>query len=235
MILQHGYKQAHRNHTLFYKRQSTGITILIVYIDDIVLNGDDRMDVQLIKKRLATEFNLKDLGNLRYILGMEIARNQTSISILQPKYTLDLLKEMGMLGSKPVGTSIDPNIKLETKPEDSPVEKGQYQHLVRKLIYLPHIRPDISIAMGCFSRFMHATSETRMHAINRILKYLKGMLRIGLFFKKNAERGVQLYTGADWAGSSEDRRSTSSYRTFVWGNLVTWRSKKQTMVARSSA
>ena len=70
---------------------------------------------------------------------------------------------------------------------------------------------------------------------SRVLRYLKGSPGRGLFFKKNSSRGVEAYTDADWAGSVTDRRSTSGYCSFVWGNLVTWRSKKQSVVARSSA
>ncbi|XP_073041739.1 uncharacterized protein [Primulina eburnea] len=107
-----GFKQAQVDHTLFYKRQSIGITILIVYVDDIVLTGDAKLEMQRIKAELAREFDMKDLGNLRFFLGMEIARNKDSISMSQRKYTLDLLKETGMLGSKLVDTPMDANLKL---------------------------------------------------------------------------------------------------------------------------
>ena len=76
-VRHHGYKQAQADHTLFYKRQPTRITILIVYVDDIVLTGDDKKEIQGIKEKLAAEFELKDLGSLRYFLGMEVARNKT--------------------------------------------------------------------------------------------------------------------------------------------------------------
>lgn len=234
-ILNFGYKQAHSDHTLFFKRQHTGLTILIVYVDDIVLTGDDKTEIQSVKNKLAAEFELKDLGNLRYFLGMEVARNRTGISVSQRKYTLDLLKETGFLGSRPVDTPMDPSLKLETKAGDPPVDKGRYQRLVGKLIYLSYTRPDIAFAVSCVSQFMHSPSEIHMQAIHRVLKYLKGTPGLGLLFKKNTHRGVELFTDADWAGSAEDRRSTSGYCTFVWGNLVTWRSKKQSVVARSSA
>lgn len=218
---QHGYKQTQSDHTLFYKRQSTGITILIVYVDDIVLTGDDKVEIQQIKKQLAAEFEMKDLGNLRYFLGMEVARNQTGVSVSQRKYTLDFLNETGMLGAKPVETPMDANIKLETNSEDEPVDKGRYQRLVGRLIYLSYTRPDIAFAISSVSRFMHSPSNTHLQAVYRILKYLKGTPERGLLFKKNSEKGIQVYTDADWAGSADDRKSTSGYCSFVWGNLVT--------------
>ncbi|EXB75222.1 hypothetical protein L484_026004 [Morus notabilis] len=82
---------------------------------------------------------------------------------------------------------------------------------------------------------MHSPYEEHLEAAYRILRYLKNSLEKGLFFEKNEQRGIETYTDADWAGSTLDRRSTSGYYTFVWGNLVTWRSKKQNEVARSSA
>ena len=189
-VRQHGYKQTQADHTLFYKRQPTGITILIVYVDDIVLTGDDRKEIQQIKKQLATEFEMKDLGNLRYFLGMEVARNQTGVSISQRKYTLDLLKETGMMGVKPVDTPMDANVKLEMRTEDEPVDKGRYQRLVGRLIYLSYTRPDIAFAVSCVSQFMHSPSNTHMQAVYRILKYLKGTPGRGLLFKKNSGRGL---------------------------------------------
>ena len=100
-----------------------------------MLIGDDRAEIEAIKSKLAEEFEMKNLDNLRYLLGMEIARTKDAISVSQRKYTLDLLKEIGMLGSKPANTPMDPNVKLELLIEDKPVDKEQYQRLVGKLIY----------------------------------------------------------------------------------------------------
>ena len=93
-------------------------------MDDIILTRDDKREVQRIKTELAAKFEMKDLGNLWHFLEMEVARNPTGVSISQQKYTLDLLKEIGMIGAKPVETPMDPNVKLETKPEDAPIEKS---------------------------------------------------------------------------------------------------------------
>ena len=104
-----------------------------------------------------------------------------------------------------------------------------------KLIYLGHTRPDIAYAVSVVSQFMHAPSEAHMDAVNRILRYLKSAPGRGLMFSRHDHLDIEGHTDADWAGSVTDRRSTSGYFTFMGGNLVSWRSKKQNVVSRSSA
>ena len=90
---------------------------MIVYVDDIILTGDDMTEIERLKKALASEFEIKDLGELKYFLGMEFARSKKGIFVSQRKYVLDLLKETGLMGCKPAETPIEPNLKLEaTKP-----------------------------------------------------------------------------------------------------------------------
>ena len=128
-IQHHGFIQAQVDHTMSYKKQAMGITILIVYVDDFffffLMDKETCIDKKNskaaqkytghIKTRLAEEFDMKDLGNLRYFLGMEITRNDYAISVSQRKYTLDLLKETDMMASKPTDTPMDSNVKLEKK------------------------------------------------------------------------------------------------------------------------
>ncbi|RVW34323.1 Retrovirus-related Pol polyprotein from transposon RE1 [Vitis vinifera] len=161
---------------------------------------------QNLKKYLSEEFEVKDLGNLKYFLGMEVARSRKGIVVSQRKYILDLLKETGMLGCKPIDTPMDSQKKLGIEKE-----------------------------MSAVSQFMHSPTEEHMEAVYRILRYLKMTPGKGLFFRKTENRDTEVYSDADWAGNIIDRRSTSGYCSFVWGNLVTWRSKKQSVVARSSA
>ncbi|KAK2999542.1 hypothetical protein RJ639_023205 [Escallonia herrerae] len=180
------------------------------------------------------EFELKDLGALRYFLGMEVARSKSGITVSQRKYVLDLLRDTGMLGCRPAETPMEPNAKLDIEGGKD-VDREQYQRLVGKLIYLSHTRPDIAFDVSVISQFMHSPKKKHLDAVYGVLRYLKGTPGKGLFFKKENDRMVEIYTDADWAGSSVDRRSISGYCTYVWGNLVTWRSKKQPVVARSSA
>ncbi|CAN1305751.1 Copia protein [Linum perenne] len=231
-----GYKQCQTDHTLFVKHNTGGkISILIVYVDDIIITGDDYTEIADLKKKLAAEFEIKDLGHLKYFLGMEIARSKDCLIVSQRKYVLDLLNETGMLGCKPIDTPMEQNKRWTREAEPTLVERGRYQRLVGKLIYLSHTRPDITFAVGIVSQHMQSPNEDHMEAVYRILRYLKGSPGLGLQFSKKDTRGIEVYTDASWAGELTDRRSTSGYCTFVYGNLVTWRSKKQPVVARSSA
>ena len=103
------------------------------------------------------------------------------------------------------------------------------------LIYLSHTRPDISYVVGVVSQFMHEPRTVHLDAVYRILRYLKSAPGKGILFSNHGHLRLEAFTDADWAGSIDDRRSTSGYCIFLGGNLVTWRSKKQAVVARSSA
>ncbi|WKA11938.1 hypothetical protein VitviT2T_029385 [Vitis vinifera] len=233
-----GYRfvQCQSDHTLFVKHFPEGkLAIIIVYVDDIILTGDHEEKIDLLKKLLTKEFEIKDLGNLKYFLGMEIARSKKGIAVSQRKYVLDLLNETGMLGCKLAETPMDTTVKLEESDGSAPVDKGRYQRLVGKLIYLSHTRPDIGFSVSVVSQFMNNPTEKHMTAVIRILRYLKMTPGKGLFFQRTTKKEIEIFSDADWAGSVTDRRSTSGYCSFVWGNLVTWRSKKQSVVARSSA
>ena len=179
-----------------------------------------------LKEVLAREFEIKDLGTLKYFLGMEVARSKKGIVVSQRKYILDLLKETGMLGCKPADTPMESTYKIGLKEDSPPVDTGRYQQLVGKLIYLSHTRPDIGFPVSVVNQFMNKHNEEHLEAVYRILRYLKMTPGKGIFFKKGMNKNIEVYLDADWAGSVTDRRSTTGYCTYVWGNLVTWRSKK---------
>jgi len=230
-----GYKQSQGNHTLFIHHSTTGgVTVLLVYVDDIVVTGNDEERMTRLKECLIKEFEIKDFGRLKYFLGIEVAHSKEGIFISQQKYIVDLLTEIGLLGCKVDTTPIEFNHKLEEVPEDKEMDKESYQRLVGKLIYLAHTRLDIAYAVEVVSQFMHSPKETHLRAIFRILHYLKGTPGKGIMFKRGRNMILEAYTDADYAGSVVDRRSTSGYCTFLGGNLVTWRSKKQSVVTQSS-
>jgi hypothetical protein len=231
----YGYIQSNSDHTLFLKHQLGKVNALIIYVDDMIITGNNSEEISRLQQQLATEFEMKNLGGLKYFLGIEVARSKQGIFLSQRKYILDLLSEVGLLECKPADTPIVQNHKLGEHLDQAPTNKERYQRLVGKLIYLSHTHPDIAYAVSVVSQFMHNPSEEHMDAVIRILRYLKSSPGKGLMLSKNDHLRVEGYTDADWAGNISDRKSTSGYFMFVGGNLVTWRSKKQNVVALSSA
>ncbi|RVX15566.1 Retrovirus-related Pol polyprotein from transposon RE1 [Vitis vinifera] len=162
-----------------------------------------------LKQRLATKFEIKELGKLKYFLGIEVAYSTQGIFISQQKYVIDLLAEIGKIGCKLVSTPMDPNHKLGEDKEESMVDKRMYQRLVGRLIYLAHTRPGIAYLMSVISQFMHDPREPYLQAAYRVLHYLKGNPGKGILFKKNNTLALEAYIDVDYAGSLVDRRSTT--------------------------
>ncbi|XP_072052054.1 uncharacterized mitochondrial protein AtMg00810-like [Arachis hypogaea] len=140
-----------------------------------------------------------------------------------------------MVDCKPIDTLMQVNHKLKIVEGATLADKERYQRLAEKLIYLSHTRPDIAYAVGIVSQFMLKSREDHMEAGMKIVQYLKGALGSGIIFKRNGHLKVEAYTNADWVGNPNDRRSTAACFTLVGGNLLTWKSKKQNVVALSSA
>nr|KYP76939.1 Copia protein [Cajanus cajan] len=223
------------DHSVFYRHSTAGCIYLIVYVDDIVLTGSDHHGISQIKQHLCHHFQTKDLGKLRYFLGIEVAQSTNGIVISQRKYALDILEETGLMNSKPVDTPMDPNAKLLPSQGEPFSDPERYRRLVGKLNYLTVTRPDISFAVSVVSQFLNSPCAGHWNAVIRILKYIKGAPGKGLLYGYNNHTQVVGYSDADWAGSPSDRRSTSGYCVFIGDNLISWKSKKQNVVARSSA
>ncbi|KAM1482299.1 hypothetical protein ACFXTO_034627 [Malus domestica] len=139
-----------------------------------------------------------------------------------------------MMDSKPARTPLVSKLKLDVE-EEPLTDLSTYQRLVGKLIYLTIMRPDIAYAVSLISQFMHSPTSIHWEMVKSLLRYLKGSVGRGILIKKNDSTHIMGYIDANWAGNALDRKSTTGFCTFIGGNLVTWKSKKQAVIARSSA
>lgn len=229
-----GMMKSKSDHSVFYKQSEAGIILLVVYVDDIVITGSDTTGISSLKSFLHTQFHTKDLGMLKYFLGVEVTRSKTGIFLSQRKYVLDLLTETGKLGSKPCSAPMTPNMRL-TGDGELMEDPKKFRRLVGKLNYLTVTRPDIAYSISVVSQFMSSPTVHHWAALEQILCYLKGAPRRGILYANHGHIRIECFSDADWAGSKVDRRSISGYCVFVGGNLVSWKSKKQNVVSRSSA
>ncbi|XP_031273012.1 uncharacterized protein LOC116131506 [Pistacia vera] len=197
-------------------------------------DGSAQDGIEQLKKHLFRHFQTKDLGLLKYFLGMEIAQSKSSIVIFQRKYAPDILEETGMSDCKPIDSSMDPNLKLSLGQEEPLADPGRYRRLVGKLNYLTITRLDISFSVSVVSQFLQSPCDSYWDAVIRILRYIKGAPNKGLLYENKGNSHIVGYFNADWAGSPSDRCSTLGFCVLIGGNLVSWKSKKQAVVARSS-
>ncbi|WKA12032.1 hypothetical protein VitviT2T_029468 [Vitis vinifera] len=233
-IFRLGYTASPYDSALFLRRTDKGTILLLLYVDDMIITGDDLSGIQELKDFLSQQFEMKDLGHLSYFLGLEITHSTDGLYITQAKYASDLLSQAGLTDSKTVDTPVELNAHLTPlggKPLSNP---SLYRRLVGSLVYLTVTRPDISYAVHQVSQYLSAPRSTHYAVVLRILRYLKGTLFHGLFYSAQSPLILRAFSDADWAGDPTDRRSTTGYCFLLGSSLISWRSKKQTFVARSS-
>ncbi|XP_013674157.1 uncharacterized mitochondrial protein AtMg00810-like [Brassica napus] len=235
VFFREGFVQAHADHSLFVKRTSTLFIEALIYVDDILLVGNDEAAIAHFKDVLQAAFKLRVLGPSKYFLGFEIAWNSTGISLNQRKYTLELLQDAGYLSCKPVTVSMEPNQKLSESTGTLLPDSSVYRKIVGRLLYLTHTRPDITYAVHKLSQFMAAPRSDHLTAAYRVLRYLKNDPAQGLFYPANTDLTLTAFSDADWATCPDSRRSITGYCMFLGTSLVSWRSKKQPTVSRSSS
>ncbi|XP_026431824.1 uncharacterized protein LOC113329070 [Papaver somniferum] len=211
------------------------MVILLLYVDDMIITDSDLKEIHALKLHLRSCFEMKDLGLLRYFLGIEIEKSCDVYFISQVKHASDILQGAGLTDIKTVDTPLELDLILNCYEGHALSNPTMYQHLVGSLNYLTIARPDISHAVHIVSQFMTSPRSTHFAVELRILNYIKGTLYQGLHFSSNLDLRLRGYSDSDWAGDVTDRRSTTGYCLFLGNSLISWRSKKQTVVSRSSA
>ncbi|CAL9002956.1 unnamed protein product [Prunus brigantina] len=178
------FKRSNAYSSLFVKTGLAGRLVVLIYIDDLIVTGNNMGEIHKLKPFLHKKFAIKDLGSFKYFWRIEIASSSKGLFLNQYKYVLDLLQETGMLETKPVITPIDCKAKLGLDGELL-ADASYYLRLVGRLIYLTITRPDIYHAVSLVSQFIHSPRSTHLQAIKRILHYLKGSISRDILIRKN--------------------------------------------------
>ena len=191
-----GYVQSRADYSLFTRIQGKSFTALLIYVDDILITGNDPVSIAAIKKFLHSQFHLKDLGDLKYFLGIEVSSSKNGIFISQRKYALEIIKDAGLLGEAPIDTPMERGLKLSYKG-DLLKDPSHYRRLVGRLIYLTISRSDITYSVHVLSRFMHQPCKLHMEAALRVVRYLKNAPGQGLFFSSNSDFRLRAYCDSE--------------------------------------
>jgi hypothetical protein len=231
-LLELGFIGSHSDSSLFIRRTHLEITYVLIYVDDILITSSLPQGTDSLLQSLRADFAIKDLGPLHYFLGMEAISTSDGIILSQQRYILDLLRKSNMLEAKPVKTPMSTAHALTLLSGDTLTDPSPYRSLVGALQYLSLTRPDISFAVNKVSQFMHRPTSLHLQAVKRILRYLKFTISYGLLLRRSTSRTLDAYS--DWAGCPDDRKSTGGFCVFLGPNLISWSSRKQRTVARSS-
>ncbi|KAL3569193.1 hypothetical protein D5086_029083 [Populus alba] len=208
-LLEFGFIQSKADYTLFTRILEGSFIALLVYVDDIIVASNNSAEVSGFITLLNDRFKLKDLGQLKYFLGLEIACSALGISVCQRKYALEVLEDIGMLASKPVQFPMEPNVKLSKDSEQFLDNPTAYRWLVGRLLYLTISRPDISFAVQVLSQFMDKPRVPHLTAATRVLRYIKASPAQGLFFSVTFSLQMKAFCDSDWAGCVDTRRSVT--------------------------
>lgn len=200
------------------------------------MSRDDE-EINRLKKHLGARFEVKDLGAVKHCLGLEFSREESTVTIRQRGYIFDVLEKFGMSECRPVGTPMEPGVKLSVE-EDTKTGREDFQvpyrELIGSLMYLSvGTRPDIAHAVSSLNQFNDCHTKTHWEAAKRVLRYLKETCDLGIVFRRS-DVVPTIYTDADWGGCSIDRKSYTGFVLVVGGGAVSWESRKQQTVALSS-
>ncbi|XP_068317088.1 uncharacterized mitochondrial protein AtMg00810-like [Pyrus communis] len=209
--------------------------VLLVYVDDVILARNNLEDIGNTKLFLANQFKLKDLGQLKYFLGIEVARSQHGISLLQRKYALEILDDAGFLGVKPSRFPVEHNLSLTQFDGKLLDDASAYKRMVGALIYLTITRPDLTYVVHILSQFMDKPRQPYLEAAHKVLKYIKQTPGQGILLPSTGSLQLRAFCDADWAHCKDIRRSITGYCILLGQAPVSWKTKKQTTVSHSSA
>uniref|UniRef100_A0A2N9EMF3 Reverse transcriptase Ty1/copia-type domain-containing protein n=1 Tax=Fagus sylvatica TaxID=28930 RepID=A0A2N9EMF3_FAGSY len=235
-IIKQGFVQSKSDYSLFTRTQGTAFIALLVYVDDILIASNDMPSVNTLKDSLHAEFKLKGFRKSEIFPWFGSCKiNQRHFIMPKEVCPGHSFQTVVMLGSKPVTTPMEQNLKISQSTGEILDDPSPYRRLVGRLLYLTVTRPDISYSVQKLSQFMSKPTSMHLTAAYRVLRYIKGTSDQGLFFPSHSDLQLKAFSDSDWAGCLDTRRSITGYCVYIGDSLISWKSKKQHTVSRSSA
>ncbi|WVZ94772.1 hypothetical protein U9M48_040631 [Paspalum notatum var. saurae] len=230
-----GFTKSKCEHGLYMRGAEASRLLVGVYVDDLLITGEQQTEIEAFKVEMKKLFKMSDLGPLSYYLGIEVKQGQHGIELRQSAYADKLLEKAGMGRCNACATPMEVRLQLSKQGTSPTVDATMYRSLIGSLRYLLHTRPELTFAVGYLSRFMEEPRMEHMAAMKQLLRYVKGTCDHGLHYTNNGGKLNLLgYSDSGMAGDVDGRKSTTRVIFFLGGNPVTWLSQKQRVVALSS-
>ncbi|KAG7563872.1 Integrase catalytic core [Arabidopsis suecica] len=233
-FLQHGFQRSMNDAALYVMKKDKDILVVSLYVDDIIVTGNNTQLIDKFKEEMKLEFEMTDMGLLNYFLGMEIIQDDQGVFLSQEKYACKLIEKFGMKGSKSVSTPLTPHGK-DVEDSEEYGEPTKYRSIIGGLLYLCASRPDLMFASSYLSRYMSRPLNKHYQEAKRVLGYVNGTCHFGVQFSSVENPELHGYSDSDWGGSNEDKKSTSGYVFSLGAAVFCWQSSKQQTVAQSTA
>ncbi|KAM7516070.1 hypothetical protein LguiA_005653 [Lonicera macranthoides] len=230
-----GFDKSLSESTLYIKKVDDEILVVSLYVDDLLVTGSSKELIDKFKEEMKDVFEMTDLGRMTFFLGLQVNQKKNEIFLCQHKYAKEILKKFNMEGCKPNATPMNQKEKFCSEDGAEKVDERLYRSLIGCLMYLTATRPDIMHAVSLLSRYMHCASEIHFQSAKRILRYVKGTIDYGVRFSQVKNFSLHGYSDSDWAGCVDDMRSTSGYCFSFGSGIFSWCSKKQEVIAQSTA
>ena len=233
------------DHCVYIRRQEACITIIALYVDDLLIACSHLTSLIQLKKQLTRQFDMEDLGEATFILGIDITRDRSrrTISIGQSAYVTSLLERHGMSDCKAVSTPMERGFKaaMASPPADHQATSSDirdYQAIIGSLMFaMVCTRPDIAFAVTTLAQFASNPTTTHVQAVKRVLRYLRGTIDRRITYTgagaMDSQPELVGYCDADWGGGP-GCRSVTGYAFMMAGGAISWQSKKQKTVALST-
>jgi hypothetical protein len=219
---------------LFVKEEEGRLMIFQIYVDDIMFGGISNQMVQHFVHQMQSEFEMSLVGELTYFLGLQVKQMEDTIFISQSKYGKNIVKKFGLDNASHKRTPTANHLKLSKDENGVAVDQSMYRSMIGSLLYLTASRPDTTFDVGVCARYQAGPKMSHLTQVKRILKYINGTSDYGILYSHSANSKLIGYCDDDWAGSANDRKSTSGDCFFLRNNLVSWFSKKQNSVSLST-